>query len=642
MAGERLFTRIPPASTGYRIGLQHTAQIAYAGKGGTDFIIGEHYTLASSGIELHLHGIYETNGTEGYIQVHYDDDSTFNGLSPTAGENILDEDSNIIATVSNTIATDDIYLNKNVIVGYNDPENGIEVDRFGSANVRFEEGQPQLDAFGKLRTSGATLLGEYVFAYNQLPNEFSNTLSGSGAVTWDQDLRATEISVGSDAEDLVTHTSNTYHHYLPGSSHQFIGTFALGDTGKTGLVRNWGLFDFDNGFMFTQRDGVLGVVIRSSESGTRVDTVINQSDWNRDKADGTGTSGLTLDVTKDNIYWLDVQWLGAGRVRFGTYSNGTRIVLHEYYHSNRFTEALSQTASLPVCFSQKNTSGTSGTSTMRSWCQAVYTESDFNVNNLGEPQNSSVNSTITGSLPVDTYTYIGTLSPKEFINAGQYNRTLYFPTSMELTAWDTTTGDDVIMEAEVYANPVLSGINFEETEYQSTVQIDNSATFYGGAYSALKTYFKGTRTLDLTQIYTNLYNGSFKNYAEEGGQKVCTIANITQDVSASLLINTANHPQHNHREGNGITITGITSGMTEANGDVVYPKMTGTASMDLFTDEALTSRYDTSGYTAYTSGGTITGTFGSQFWFSVVAKKELATPNDIAFKCVVNWKEIDQ
>jgi hypothetical protein len=641
MAGERYFTRIPPASTGYRIGLQHTAQIPYTNKTG-DFIVGQHYVLPTSGITIHIHGINPTNSTQGYISVHYDEASTFNGISPTAGEDIQTEDAVKIAEVSISIATDDIYLNKNVIVGYNDPENGVEVDKFGSANVRFEEGQPQLDAFGKLRQSGATLLGEYVFAYNQLPAEFSNTLSGSGAVSWDLDKRCAILSVGTAAEDLVTHTSNTYHHYLPGSSHQFIGTFALGDTGKTGLVRNWGLFDFDNGFMFTQRNGNLGVVVRSSQSGTKVDTFVSQSDWNRDKADGTGTSGMNLDVTKDNIYWLDVQWLGAGRVRFGTYSNGTRIVLHEYYHSNRFTEALSQTASLPVCFSQKNTGGTASTSEMRSWCQAVYTETTFNKGTLGAPNNASVNSTITGSLPVDTYTYVGTLTPTEFINPGQYNRTLYFPTSMDFTAWDTTTGDDVIMETEVYVNPVLSGLNFENTEYQSTVQIDNSATFYGGAYSAVKTYFKGSKVLDLTPLYTNITNGTFKNYSEQGGQKVADIQDITQNVSASLTINTTKYPQHIHREGNALTISSITSGMTEANGDIVYPQMTGTASMDLFTDEALTTRYDTSTYSSYTSGGTITGTFGSQLWFSIVAKKEFATSNDIAFKCVVNWREIDQ
>jgi hypothetical protein len=44
------------------------------------------------------------------------------------------------------------------------------------------------------------------------------------------------------------------------------------------------------------------VVRRSSTSGGVVDDAINQADWNLDKLDGTGASGVTLDVTKVFIF----------------------------------------------------------------------------------------------------------------------------------------------------------------------------------------------------------------------------------------------------------------------------------------------------------------------------------------------------
>ena len=413
MAGENLFTRIPPSSTGDRIHLRQSIVLPYGSKGATDFIQNNFYTLGTSGITIHAHRIYTTDSTNGFVWCHFDDNSLFNGLVPTTGENILDQDSNIIATVSAGYYA--INTNANATVGYNNPENGVFVDQFGSQHIRAQEGNLGLDAFGKLRTSGATLLGEYVFAQGILPTLFSNTLAGDGAVTWDQDRRSAVISVGTTSGDKTTHTSNTYHHYLPGSSHQFIGTFALGDTGKAGLVRNWGLFDADNGFMFRNYNGKFAVVVRSSATGTKTETVIDQEDFNKDRVDGTGLSGMNLNLTYDNIYWIDVQWLGGGRVRFGTYNNGERVVIHEFYGGNNSIYPISQTASLPVCMAMVNTAGTASPSEMRSWCQAVYTETDFDIKELGAPNLANLGTTVTGSLPVGDYHYIGLLTPSEFL-----------------------------------------------------------------------------------------------------------------------------------------------------------------------------------------------------------------------------------
>jgi hypothetical protein len=61
-------------------------------------------------------------------------------------------------------------------MGYDNPEYGLDVDITGSANVRFSEGLPQLDAWGKLRVSGATHIGDYVFGQEEaLTNNFSKS-----------------------------------------------------------------------------------------------------------------------------------------------------------------------------------------------------------------------------------------------------------------------------------------------------------------------------------------------------------------------------------------------------------------------------------------------------------------------------------
>ena len=639
MAGENLFTRIPPESTGDRIQLRQSIILPYGSKGATDFILEDFYNLETSGIRFQLHKVYVTDSSNGFLWIHFSDDSIFNGLIPTTGENIKDLDGNTIATV--TAGYYSINTNANTTVGYNNPDAGQFVDQFGSAYIRTEEGNIGLDAFGKLRTSGATLLGEYVFSNGLLPTLFSNTISGSGEINWNQNGRFAEISLGSDINAQITHTSNTYHHYLPGSSHQFIGTYALGDTGKAGLVRNWGLFDSNNGFMFSTRDEEFGVVVRSSVTGTKVETFISQSDFNGDTLDGTGLSQMNIDLTYDNIYWVDVQWLGGGRVRFGTYYNGERIVMHEYYGGNVSINAISQQASLPTCFAMKNTSGTASPSTMKSWCQAVYTETTFNIKELGDGNNTSVGTTITGSLGVGEYAYIGTLSPKEFIVGSQYNRSLYFPTSIDVQAWDKTTGDPVLLEIEVYTNPVLSGLSLLPTDYNGTVEKDSSATFLGGANNAIKSYIRGEKIIDLTDTYTNITYGAFKNNSEEGGTIFQTLTNISTASTASVTFDVASQGQATAREGNLYTISGV-NGMTEINGKQAYLKMTGTGSAELYNDSSLTSGVDTTSSGSYTSGGQIAGLFGSQNYFTLVAQKQFSVANDIEVKCVINWREIDQ
>ena len=642
MAGENLYTQIPPSSTGDRIQLRQSIILPYGSKGATDFILEDFYDLETSGIRIHVHEVYATDSSNGFLWCHFSPTAVFNGLIPTTGENIKDLDNNTIATVSAGYYA--INTNANTTVGYNNPEAGQFVDQFGSAHMRVQEGNLGLDAFGKLRTSGATLLGEYVFSNGTLPELFSNTLVGDGAVTWDQDRRSTVISVGQDSGDKATHTSNTYHHYLPGSSHQFIGTFALGDTGKAGLVRNWGLFDADNGFMFRNYNGNFAVVVRSSATGTVTETVIDQDDFNKDTVNGTGLSTMNLDLTKDNIYWIGVQWLGGGRVRFGTYNNGERVVMHEFYGGNNSIYPISQTASLPVCMATTNTAGTASPSEMRSWCQAVYTETTFDIKELGAPSVASLSTTITGSLGVGEYAYIGTLTPREFLQAypTQYNRSLYFPTAINLEAWDTTTGDPVLLEFEVYQNPVLTGVSLENTEYISTVQKDESATFLGGSFNASKRYFRGNATIDITNTFTNITYGAFKNNSEEGGIITQGITNITNAATASATINTTLYGQSILREGQVYTISGV-SGMTEINNLNVYIKHTGTGSAELYTDTAFTQPVSTIGSGSYTSGGQFRGLAGSQNYFTLVAQKQLASnTNDIAIKAVVSWREIDQ
>lgn len=630
--GERNYLRIPPDSTGKRIRLKHTAEVFYNNKlSGYVWRIGDHYQI-SSGFTMHVHGVFEETLTAGILEVHYSKSATYNNLSPVAGDTIIDpETSTVVATVVSAL---DVWINTQNLIGYDNPEYGLNIDNTGSANMRFAEGLPQLDAFGKLRVSGATILGEYIFSNGTLPTQFSGTFSDGGAVSWDANSRAVVLNNTTSTSSHSSWTSNTYHHYFAGSSHLYIGTVAIGDTGKMNLMREWGMFDDKNGFYFMLDDLTLGVGIRSNATGTVQNVFIPQSDWNKDKANGTGPSQMVLDVTKDNIYWIDVQWLGAGRVRFGTYDKGQRVVLHEYYHGNNFPYPVTAMGSLPVCIHQMNMGATGSSSEMRAWCMAVWTETNLDVRTTASSALQSISKTITLN---DTYTYIGTISPKELLPNGQPNRTLYWPTEIEASGWDTVTGAPAIFELEIYAEPIISGFVWQNITSSSTVEYDTSGTFIASGIPVSQRFIQGREAFNTTSIFDNMQYGAFKNYAEDGGTVVQPILGIT---NAATAVVTLAGPRTYFRNGEHMTITGV-GGMTEVNGNMYYCKPVTYNSVELYTDPALTIPLDSTTFGTYTSGGQGKGVFGAKFHFGIMIKKYFGT-NPCKFYVKVSWKELVQ
>ncbi len=633
MAGERNYLRVPPDSTGKRVRLKHSAQLTYTGKTvGYQWKPDAFYELVSSGWDIHVHEITETTSTAGILDISYDSFAEYTNLAPVLGEGIRDKATN--TTIATAGSVTDVYNNATNIVGFENPTNGLDIDNTGSANIRFYEGNPQLDAFGKLRVTGATLLGEYVFSSGILPTQFANIVRNGGTVSWDANTRAVLLTNTTANDSHTSHTSHTYHHYFPGSSQLYIATVALGDNGKNGLMREWGMFDDKNGFYFMQEDGDMGVGIRSNVTGSVQSVFIPQDEWNVDKADGTGRSQMILDVTKDNIYWIDVQWLGAGRVRFGTYYNGQRVVLHEYYHGNNFAYPLTAMGSLPVCVHQMNMTATGSSSEMRAWCMAVWTESTLDVRNSASTALQSFSRTVSAN---DTYVYMGTLSPRENLPNGQPNRSLYWPTEIEASGWDTVTGAPAIFELEIYAEPIISNFSWQNVAGGSTVEYDTAGTFVASGVPVSQRFIQGRDTIDTTTTFNNMQYGAFKNYAEDGGTVVQPITNITQ---ANPAVATLAGARTFFRDGEPMTISGV-SGMTQVNGNTYYVTPLTANTVALYTDSARTTSLNSTGFSAYTSGGVGSGTFGPKFHFGIMVKKLFGT-NPAKIYVKIAWKEITQ
>ena len=80
-----------------------------------------------------------------------------------------------------------------------------------------------------------------------------------------------------------------------------------------------------------------------------IETRIPQSSWNIDKLDGTGPSGLVLDLTKMQMWFIDYAWYGAGTVRWGLRTtDGNVVYVHRLANNNTNSEAYMRSGNLPA------------------------------------------------------------------------------------------------------------------------------------------------------------------------------------------------------------------------------------------------------------------------------------------------------
>lgn len=207
---------------------------------------------------------------------------------------------------------------------------------------------PQVDAFGSLRTSEPRNLFSTQCQYDADPLQMEGGATGTGvAPAHNADTRMVKLSATAGT-GVSFFQSYQYHPYVPGKSQKISITGVL-DTAVADAVVDVGYGDASNGIFYRQ-NGTSGLefVRRSKTSGSVVEEVVTQANWNLDKFDGSGKSGITLDASKCFILIIDLQFLGMGRVRVGFVVGGKVILAHEFNHANILAVPYIQTATLPI------------------------------------------------------------------------------------------------------------------------------------------------------------------------------------------------------------------------------------------------------------------------------------------------------
>lgn len=233
-----------------------------------------------------------------------------------------------------------------------------------------------IDAFGRLRTSLPYTLFDSQQRY-EVDGQFDTSTANGGSTTFLPNESTLRLDVTTDSDSSVIRQTYRVFPYQPGKSLLIMATFTMA-AGKTNLQQRIGYFNSSNGVFLQQKDGVNSFVIRSFTSGAADDSRIAiQSSWNGDKLDGTGLSGVTLDLTKTQIFWCDMEWLGVGNVRCGFIINGQFVVCHTFQNSNFQTAVYMTTAILPIRYEITNTGTTDSVSSMKQICSTVLSEGGY-------------------------------------------------------------------------------------------------------------------------------------------------------------------------------------------------------------------------------------------------------------------------
>jgi hypothetical protein len=230
------------------------------------------------------------------------------------------------------------------------------------------------DAFGRIRTAQPLTLFDSSHRYRDNGLWNTSTTSGGTAVFSPNEGLVNLNVTGTAGSEVIRETAKVFS-YQPGKSLLVMNTFVMAPA-QTNLRQRVGYFGTENGIYIELRDNTLSFVERSLVTGVVTETVVPQASWNADTMDGNGPSGITLDISKAQILFMDIEWLGEGTVRIGFIIDGNFIVCHRFNHANLITSTYITTASLPLRYEILNASTATAT-TLKQVCSSVISEGGY-------------------------------------------------------------------------------------------------------------------------------------------------------------------------------------------------------------------------------------------------------------------------
>jgi hypothetical protein len=428
------------------------------------------------------------------------------------------------------VLKNNFFLSSSVVVGIQDVNIvspiPLDVNVVNPTSVTFSN--DLFDAFYRLRTS----MPQTIFDSKQLADKGElffddQQTSGSGTTSTHSPNRAsTTIGVANLTAGVRVRQTFRRFNYQPGKSQLVITTFVAGAS-VAGITRRVGLFDASNGIFFQQTGAGAAVVIRSFVTGAAVDNVFLQADWNIDKMNGSGASGIDLDFTKSQIFFFDFEWLGVGRVRCGWFINGVPYYCHAFNHSNILGAVYMSTPNLPIRYEIQN-SGAGPAATFEHICSTVSSEGGQQAAGLGLGISRGVTAMTTLNdtdiYPVLTMrlrsTYrTSSVKPTDFnilcTSTAAYNWYLLLNPTTTGTALVYTAVTNSSIEANTTSTNATKVTAGTGTILKTGVGSQSNASDIGGTIDAINDFFLGSNiggTADVLMLAVQRISGTTETF----------------------------------------------------------------------------------------------------------------------------------
>ena len=367
-----------------------------------------------------------------------------------------------------------------------------------NVNIAFQD-TGSLDAFGRLKVAEPQTLFDAQFTYDLQPLVFEavNTDGATKIIAHDSTNRRARIEFDGVAagQDMFL---QTYEHfrYQPGKGHEINITFNLIESDTT-TIKYAGYGDANNGFFFELLDdGTKQFTIKSDTSVG--DQVATQDNWLIDKLDGTGKSGYTLDITKEQILYIDFQALYVGRVRFGFVIDGKLILAHEFDHANEFAAPYIQTANLPIRVGMR-TVALGAITTMYFNCSMVASSGGIDEAVGYEFSTPDVNVTAGNG----TRTHVVSLRPRTTFNSIT-NRVKLAVVEIEiLVTGNTAVYWEMLIGATFSAAPTYANVNatYSAMEYGTGGALSGASIVVNSGYVSATASTKGNIARRVTERF---------------------------------------------------------------------------------------------------------------------------------------------
>lgn len=368
-----------------------------------------------------------------------------------------------------------------------------KVNNISFDNVSFNP--TNLDAFGRLRISDMNTLLDVTHTNDKNELVIAEKVNGTATSTHDPNASHVLMTVNNNG-DYVIRQSRKYCVYQPGKSLLVELTGVLITSITPNVVSRMGYFDSDDGIFLEYNSGTINIVKRSSASGSPVETRIDQSNWNLNTLLVDSSSSYILNPTKCQIFLIDFQWLGVGRVRCGFVHEGKIVYVHQFVHDNITTQVYMKTANLPVRY---EISSNGGGATMCQICSTVVSEGGYSPVNLSFSVGTG---TLTKSVGGTEYPLIG-------IRLKSGKRTNILPGDVSVT---TSSNDYFQYFVRLYRSPGSSPLtdgSWTNIHANSSVQSNITATTFTTTNSIIisQGYYSGKNTKELASDLTYAFSG---------------------------------------------------------------------------------------------------------------------------------------